>query len=178
MTTITAQCHATLDGVIDAPPAETFMPYRSDEGVQATIDLAEGADALLLGRETWQQLAQAWRTQRGPLADRLNAMPKYVVSGTLESADDWDNTTIVAYDEIAGLRERMNLLSYGCGRLARALLADGLLDELRVLLSPVVFGNGRRLFEEPNEMLAFELAEARAFPGGIVRLTYATAKDR
>jgi dihydrofolate reductase len=172
MTRITAPTHATLDGVIDAAPAEAFQPYRSDEGMQATIDLAQAADALLLGRETWQQLAKAWRSQSGAIADRLNAMPKYVVSRTLESADDWDHTTIVAYDEIAGLRERLDLLSYGCGALARDLLRDGLLDELRLLLTPVVAGSGRRLFDEPGELLALELAEARAFPGGAVRLTY------
>lgn len=172
MTRITAQVHATLDGVIDAAPAEAFQPYFSDEGTQATIDLAHAADALLLGRETWQHLAKAWRPQSGPIADRLNAMPKYVVSSTLESADDWAHTTIVAYEEIAALRARLDLLSYGCGGLARDLLRDGLLDELRLWVTPVVAGSGRRLFDEPSEMMALELAEARAFPGGAVRLTY------
>src|SRR3954469_6724665 len=80
-----------------------------------------GADALLLARETWRGLARAWRDQTGPMAERLNAMPKYVVSATLGSADEWDHTTIVGYDDIAGLREREQLLTYGCGRLARDL---------------------------------------------------------
>src|SRR3954453_23836160 len=125
MTSITAQTHATLDGVIDAPPADALLPYMSDAGRQGALDLALAADALLLPRETWQGLARAWRDQTAPMAERLNAMPKYVVSTTLRSADDWDHTTIVGYDDIARLREREQLLTYGCGRLARDLLADG-----------------------------------------------------
>src|SRR3954447_20235721 len=156
MPRITVQTHATLDGVIEAAPAEAYQPYFSDEGMRATIALAQAAEALLLGRETWQHLAKAWRSERGAIADRLNAMPKYVVSSTLKSADDWDNTTIVAYDEISGLRARMDLLSYGCGGLARDLLGDGLLDELRIWLTPVVAGRGRRLFDEPTELMALK----------------------
>src|SRR3954467_9339857 len=140
MTSITAQTHATLDGVIDAPPADALLPYMSDAGRQGALDLALGADALLLPRETWQGLARAWRDQTGPMAERLNAMPKYVVSATLGSADEWDHTTIVGYDDIAGLREREQLLTYGCGRLARDLLGDGLLDVLVLSLTPVVAG--------------------------------------
>src|SRR4051794_26642149 len=117
MTSITAQTHATLDGVIDAPPADALLPYMSDAGRQGALDLALAADALLLARKTWQGLAGAWRDQTGPMAERLNAMPKYVVSATLGSADEWDHTTIVGYDDIAGLREREQLLTYGCGRL-------------------------------------------------------------
>src|SRR3954449_5413360 len=98
MTSITAQTHATLDGVIDAPPAAALLPYMSDAGRQGALDLALAADALLLARETWQSLARAWRDQTGPMAERLNAMPKYVVSATLGSADEWDHTTIVGYD--------------------------------------------------------------------------------
>ncbi len=169
MTWITAQTTATLDGVIDAPP-EAVHPYLSDAGRQATLDLANAADALLLGRKTWQHLAQAWREQTGPIADRLNAMPKYVVSATLDSAPDWDHTTIVGYDAIAGLRERENLVSYGCGRLARDLLRDGLLDELHLNMTPVVAGRGRRLFDEPSGLLAFDLVDTRTYPTGAVRL--------
>ena len=170
MSMITAQCHATLDGVIDSPPEETFLPYRSEEGFQSTVDLAEAADALLLGRETWQHLARAWRSQSGPLAERLNAMPKYVISRTLESAGDWDNSTIVAYDEIAALRERMDLLSYGCGTLARDLLRDGLLDALVLSVTPVVAGAGRRLFDDPGHLVRLRLTDSTTFETGAVRL--------
>src|SRR4051794_24629406 len=150
MTSITAQTHATLDGVIDAPPADALLPYMSDAGRQGALDLALAADALLLARETWQGLAGAWRDQTGPMAERLNAMPKYVVSATLGSADEWDHSTIVGYDDIAGLREREQLLTYGCGRLARDLLADGLLDVLVLSITPVVAGAGRPPFCDPR----------------------------
>src|SRR5690349_2330986 len=118
MTSITAQTHATLDGVIDAPPADALLPYMSDAGRQGALDLALAADALLLPRETWQGLAGAWRDQTGPMAERLNAMPKYVVSATLGSAEEWAHTTIVGYDDHARLRERAPLLAYGRRRLA------------------------------------------------------------
>ena len=176
MARITAQTHATLDGVIESPP-EALLPYMSDEGRQATLELAEAADALLLGRTTWQRLAQAWRDQTGPMADRFNSMPKYVVSNTLTEAGDWHDSTIVSYGEIAGLRERLDLLSCGCGGLARDLLRDGLLDELRLNITPVVVGSGRRLFDEPEALLRFERAEVRTFPGGAVGWTLRTIRD-
>src|SRR6185295_23753 len=104
MTSITAQTHATLDGVIDAPPADALLPYMSDAGREGALDLALAADALLLPRETWRALARAGREQTGPMAERLNAMPKSVVSTTLRSAAEWDHTTIVGYDDLAALR--------------------------------------------------------------------------
>src|SRR3954466_13437726 len=170
MNSITAQTHATLDGVIDAPPAEALLPYMSDAGRQGALDLALAADALLLARETWQGLARAWRGPTGPIAERLNAMPKYVVSATLGSAEEWDHTTIVGYDDIAGLREREQLLTYGCGRLARDLLADGLLDVLVLSLTPVVAGTGRRLFDDPDQLVRLRLTDSTTFETGAVRL--------
>src|SRR3954447_20075598 len=144
MTSITAQTHATLAGVIDAPPAHALLPYMSDAGWQGAPDLALAADALLLPRESWQGLARAWRDQVGPMAERINAMPKYVVSATLRSADEWDHTTIVGYDDIAGLREREQLLTYGCGRLARELLADGGVPPALAASLPPPRGRGAR----------------------------------
>ena len=176
MAWITAQTHATLDGVIESPP-EALLPYMSDEGRQVALDLAKAADALLLGRVTWQHLAKAWRDQTGPIADRLNSMPKYVVSSTLTEAGDWGNSTIVSYAEIAALRERLDLLSYGCGGLARDLLRDGLLDELRLNVTPVVVGSGRRLFDEPEALLKFERTDVRTFPGGAVGWTLRAIRD-
>lgn len=142
----------------------------SDAGRQGALDLAIAADALLLPRETWQGLAGAWRDQTGPMAEQLNAMPKYVVSATLQTADEWDHTTIVGYDEIAGLREREQLLTYGCGRLARDLLADGLLDALVLSLTPVVAGAGRRLFDDPSHLVRLRLTDSTTFETGAVRL--------
>lgn len=169
MSRISLQTHVTLDGVIESPP-EALLPYMSDEGRQATLDLALAADALLLGRNTWQQLAYAWREQPGPLAERLNSMPKYVLTSTLTAADDWGQSEIVGYGDVAGLRQRLDLLSYGCGALARDLLRDGLLDELHLNMTPVVAGGGRRLFDEPSDLLALDLVDIRAYPTGAVRL--------
>ena len=169
MSRIIVQTHVTLDGVIESGP-EALLPYMSDEGRQATLHLALACDALLLGRVTWQKLAPAWREQTGAMAERFNAMPKYVVTSTLSAADEWSNSELVAYGEIAGLRERLDLLSYGCGALARDLLRDGLLDELHLNITPVVAGHGRRLFDEPAGMLAFALAEINTYPTGAVHL--------
>jgi dihydrofolate reductase len=97
-------------------------------------------------------------------------MPKYVVSATLGSADEWDHTTIVGYDDIADLREREQLLTYGCGRLARDLLADGLLDVLVLSITPVVAGAGRRLFDDPSHLIRLRLTDSTTFETGAVRL--------
>jgi len=169
MSRIIVQTHVTLDGVIESAP-EALLPYMSDEGRQATLELALACDALLLGRVTWQKLAPAWREQTGAMAERFNAMPKYVVTSTLSAADEWSNSELVAYGEIAALRERLDLLSYGCGALARDLLRDGLLDELHLNITPVVAGHGRRLFDEPAGMLSFALAEINTYPTGAVHL--------
>lgn len=99
---IVVHTFATLDGVIEAPAAEAYQPYMDDETMQETISLVTEMDAQLLGRDTYQHLAKAWSPQTGPIADRVNSMPKYVLSHTLEAADDWANTTIVGYDEVPG----------------------------------------------------------------------------
>lgn len=169
MSRITVQTHVTLDGIIDSPP-EALLPYVSDEGRQATLALSLAADALLLGRRTWQALAPAWREQTGPIAARLNSMPKYVVTSTLSCADDWQHSEIIGYVDVAALRLQLDLLSYGCGTLARDLLRDGLLDELHLNMTPVVAGRGRRLFDEPSGLLAFDLVDSHAYPTGAVRL--------
>ncbi len=170
MSRITLQTHVTLDGVIESPP-EALHPYMSDEGRQATLHLALAADALLLGRATWQQLALAWSEQTGEIAERLNSMPKYVVTSTLTSSDEWGYSEIIGYGDVAALREDLDLLSYGCGALARDLLRDGLLDELHLNMTPVVAGRGKRLFDEPAGLLAFDLLDSHTYPTGAVRLT-------
>ena len=167
---IVVHTFATLDGVIDALPA--FRPYIDAENMQESEALVKASDALLLGRETYQGLARSWMPQTGPLADRLNSMPKYVLSRTLQTADDWGDMTIIGYDEVAGLRERLRLVSYGCGQFAQDLARDGLLDELQLWLVPFVAGTGTRLFAEPDQLLKLSVAEARAFGAGAVRLTY------
>jgi dihydrofolate reductase len=106
---IVVQTHVTLDGVVESPP-EALPPYMSDAGRQATLELALASDALLLGRVTWQRLGPAWREQTGPTAERLNTIPKYVVSSTLGSADGWGDSEVVGYSEVAVLREQLDLI--------------------------------------------------------------------
>lgn len=169
MSRITVQTHVTLDGLIESA-SEALLPYMSNEGRQATLDLALAADALLLGRVTWQQLAPTWREQSGPLAERLNAMPKYVVTSTLTTFNAWPDSRGIRYADIATLREQHDLLTYGCGALAHDLLHDGLLDELHLNMTPVVAGRGRRLFDEPSGLLAFDLVDSHAYPTGALHL--------
>ena len=169
MSRIVVQTHVTLDGVIESPP-EALLPYMSDAGRQATLELALASSALLLGRVTWQRLGPAWREQTGPMAERLNAMPKYVVTSTLGSAAGWGESEVIRYSDVAALREQLDLLSYGCGALAHDLLRDGLLDEVHLNMTPVVAGGGRRLFDEPAGLLAFDLVDSHTYPTGAVRL--------
>jgi dihydrofolate reductase len=102
-------------------------------------------------------------------------MPKYVVSQTLTSADDWDNTTIAGYEEVAALRDSEDLLSYGCGRLARDLVRDGLHDTHVLAVTPVVAGAGRRLLDAPDRLVGLRLVESAVFETGAVRLIYEPA---
>ncbi|NHC45339.1 dihydrofolate reductase family protein [Motilibacter aurantiacus] len=169
MSRITVQCHVTLDGLIESPP-EALLPYMSDEGRQATLELALAVDALLLGRVTWERLAPVWREQSGPFAERLNAMPKYVVTSTLTAFDAWPHSRGVRYADVAALREQHDLLVYGCGALARDLLRDELLDEMHLNMTPVVAGRGRRLFDEPSDLLALDLVSTHPYPTGALRL--------
>lgn len=173
---IVVQTFATLDGIIDPPPGEAFLPYMDDETMEESYALVKGSDATLLGRDTYQHLARAWKPQTGLLADPLNAMPKYVLSRTLKTADDWQNTTVVSYAEVPGLRERFNLVTYGCGQLAQDFARDGLLDELQLWLVPVVAGSGARLFAEPSSLRKLELSDARTFSSGAVKLTYVSPR--
>jgi dihydrofolate reductase len=145
------------------------MDIEADQAVYERKGLEqEEAAAFLMGGRSYDAFSQVW-----PNMDYFagfNAMPKYVVSATLSSADEWEHTTIVGYDDIAGLREREQLLTYGCGRLARDLLADGLLDVLVLSLTPVVAGTGRRLFDDPGHLVRLRLTDSTTFETGAVRL--------
>jgi class 3 adenylate cyclase/dihydrofolate reductase len=175
----------TLDGVIEAPGYDEHRDGRNAwalrrqdiENQQWNLELGLGADALLLGRKTYQIWASFWPTApESPLKDKLNSMPKYVVSRTLEHAD-WPNTTVISGDlatEIAALkaREGGELLLYGSADLHNAVEALGLIDEYRLQVYPVILGSGKRLFGERLPMRPLRLIETRTFPTGVVLLTY------
>jgi dihydrofolate reductase len=161
----------TLDGVIDDPGgAEAFERggwafrfERGAEGDQFKLDELMAADAQLLGRKTYESFAAAWPEREDPMgfADKMNSMPKYVVSSTITDPA-WANTTVIALDDVPSLRDRHDgdLLVAGSAALVRGLLERGLVDELRLMVFPVVLGAGRRLFGEGEE-IPFDLVETR-----------------
>ena len=168
----------SLDGVVEDPGGSkgfehggwTF-PYWNDE--IAAFKLAETleADSLLLGRVTYEGFAAAWpgRTDEQGFADKMNAMPKYVVSTSLGEAA-WSNSTVIDETQIASLEGR--ILVAGSVTLARSLLRQGLVNELRLLVYPVVLGSGKRLFGEQRKT-ELKLTGAQPYASGVVNLTYA-----
>jgi dihydrofolate reductase len=186
MRKVVASIFVTLDGVFEDPGgAEGFelggwsFQYsgRSEEESKHAGDLLRASDALLLGRVTYDGFARAWpsMTDGGWYADRMNTLPKYVVSSTLDKAE-WNNSTIITgnvSEEVARLKQEpgQNLLIFGSSALVNSLLRQHLLDELRLLVYPVVLGRGRRLFQE-GPPVGLNVAEATAFGSGVVLLTY------
>lgn len=165
----------TLDGVFEDPGGSessqrggwAFRFDRGPEGDKFKVDETMAAGAMLLGRVTYEGFAEAWpgRTDEIGFADKMNNMPKYVVSGSLEHAD-WNNSTVVG-DDVAGVVARLRseldgaLLVAGSGTLVRTLLEQDLVDELRLMVFPVVLGGGRRLFADGGPSAEFELADCR-----------------
>ena len=165
----------TLDGVISAPQ-EWSPPYWDDEHASYARKLLFAADALLLGRVTYEGFVQAWPSRTGDdYSDRINSLPKYVASNTLEEAT-W-NATILDGDvaeEVAKLKQEPgeNILKFGTGELDRALIGDNLVDEFHFWVFPVLAGGGQRLIEG-IELTHLNLIDTTTFASGIVVLTYA-----
>lgn len=169
--------YMTLDGVIENPM--WTMPYWNDEIAQFQTDDLFASDALLLGRETYEGFKDAWSARAGSdaFADRMNHLPKYVASRTLQAVE-W-NATILQGDvptAIAGLKQQpgQNMLKYGGGELLHTLLQHRLMDELHVLVFPVVAGSGVRLVPQGSE-LGLRLVDTRTFSSGVVALIYEPA---
>jgi len=168
----------TLDGVIDAPAWAGDYPFDTRMG-EAISAIMGSSNAILLGRHTFEMFAPAWSVRTAaddPGAPFMNESPKYVVSATLQSAD-WNNSTILgAYDTeaIRALKERVdgNIYVSGSGTLVRAMLADGLVDELHLFMYPLVAGAGGRLFPEGGASAKFTLGGTEAYDGGVLHLTY------
>jgi dihydrofolate reductase len=179
--------YVTLDGVMEDPGgAEGFkyggwsFKFWSDEAAKYKFDELFASDALLLGRTTYEGFAKAWptMTDEAGFADRMNSLPKYVVSSTLKDLP-WNNSHLIVGDiaeEVTKLKEQdgQDILVGGSGRLAQALMRHDLIDDYRLLVHPVVLGSGRRLFTEGiNKTLT--LVEAKTFDSGVVALTYRRA---
>ncbi len=167
--------YVSLDGVFENPA--WTRPYWCDEIAKYKFDELFSSDVLLLGRETYQGFAAAWPSQKDEqgFADRMNGLPKVVVSSTLEQAD-WNNSSIInenMLEEIARLKqaEGADILVYGSASLAHLLLEHGLVDEIRLLVYPLVLGKGRRLFAYGLDK-KLKLGEVQTFPTGVIALAY------
>jgi dihydrofolate reductase len=175
----------SIDGVFEDPGGSesfehggwTFEYDRGAEGDQYKFDELDSAEIQLLGRVTYEGFAKAWPSQEGDFADKINRGRKYVVSTTLTNPA-WENTTVISDNvptEIARLKKDSGgpILVAGSGTLVGALLADDLVDELRLMIFPTVLGRGRRLFTDGIDRLRFRLVEARAVgPDGVIVQTY------
>jgi dihydrofolate reductase len=168
----------TLDGVFEDPGGAegferggwAFRFERGEEGDRFKFDEVMNADALLLGRVTYEGFAAAWPEREGEFADKFNGMPKYVVSSTM-SDPEWNNSHVVRLDELPGLEGE--LLVSGSGRLTQALLERDLVDELRLMVFPTVLGAGRRLFGETRVDKRLSLVSSQPVGSdGVVILTY------
>jgi dihydrofolate reductase len=179
----------SLDGVIEDPGGSedyvhggwTFEIDRGEEGNAFKLAELEEAEAQLLGRVTYEGFAAAWPEREGDpdmggFAKKMNTMPKYVYSTTLESAD-WQNTTVLSGDfatDIAKVKEEVDgdILIAGSATLVQGLIAADLLDELRLMLFPVVLGGGKRLFTDDGRKVPLTLSDARTVGAGVQLLTY------
>ncbi len=167
----------TLDGVFEGP-ADWSIPFWDDEAMRFKHDELFASDALLLGRVTYEGFAAAWpsMTDEHGFADRMNSLPKYVVSTTLEEAT-WNNSRLIrenVIEEVAALKGQTggDILLAGSAVLMHSLLPHNLIDEYRFLLHPIVVGNGQRLFSAGIDSTVLRLAGTRAFCSGVVVLTY------
>ena len=171
----------SLDGVVE-DPGWTFQ-FPSEEQDSFKFDEMAAADALLLGRVTYEGFAAAWpqmEEETGEYGAWMNGYPKYVVSTTLEEPLEWNNSRLVEgglTEEVSELKEQSgkDILVFGSGELVNALMRQDLIDEYRLMVFPVVVGSGKRLFEDGIDTTILELAETQTFSSGVVVLTYRPA---
>jgi dihydrofolate reductase len=183
MSKVVAAEFLSLDGVMESPDKWHF-PYFNEEMGQAVGEGFANADAMLMGRVNYEEWAAFWPVQdpqENPMANQMNAMKKYVVSTTLEEPLGWQNSTLISEDvdeEIAKLKQREggDIVISGSGALVRSLLRYGLLDELKLMIHPLLVGSGKRLFEEEEEQTKLELVDSKTFSTGVLYLTYRPAQ--
>ena len=176
--------YISLDGVIQDPAGDEGFRHGGWVGLikdnpelnQLALDEALGAEALLLGRRSYEWFAARWPSRSGELADRLNSLPKYVVSSTLRDPD-WNNSTVLtgdASDEVSKLKQELNgeIVVPASFQLLRTLIEHDLVDELRLKVFPVVLGDGERLFGETSDKKPLRLVHTQTVGDGIAFLTY------
>jgi dihydrofolate reductase len=182
MRKVVASEFVSLDGVVESPDKWHF-PYFNDEMGDAIGAAMATSDAMLMGRVLYEEWATFWPEQdpdENPVAARMNGVRKYVVSTTLEEPLEWNNSTLIGdnvAEEILRLKEQpgKDISISGSPTLVRSLLEDDLLDELRLMVHPIVVGSGKRLFEEGSDQKALELLDSKTFSTGVLYLTYQPA---
>jgi dihydrofolate reductase len=189
MAKIVVSQFVSVDGVFEDPGGSegwdrggwAFKYDRGAEGDQFKLDEVMASEALLLGRVTYEGFAEAWPSRDGEFADKFNGMRKYVVSGSMESAD-WNNSVVVRPDELVATVSRLreepggDVLVNGSAQLVEALRANDLVDEYRLMVFPTVLGGGKRLFEGGADASALRLADSKP-AGECLILIYEPARD-
>jgi dihydrofolate reductase len=184
MAKIVVSDNVSLDGVIQDPAGDegfrrggwVGLIQERPELSKLALDEVLGAEALLLGRRTYEWFAARWPSRSGELADRLNNMPKYVVSSTLEDSD-WNNSTVLrgdAVDQVSKLKQELDgeIIVAASFRLVHTLMEHDLVEELRLKIFPVVLGDGKRLFGETRDKKTVRLVETKAIDGDVAYLIY------
>jgi len=170
---IVASMLMALDGVVENP--QWTSQFRSEESQKYKFDELFASDALLLGRITYQGLAAAWPGATGAYGERINRMPKYVPTTTLQEAE-WNATLIKdnVGEEVTRLKQEsgQDILIFGSVELIHSLMQEDLIDEYRLMVFPIVVGNGKRLFHGESQQKAFKLVQSQTFGSGVVVLTY------
>ena len=177
----------SLDGVMEAPggedfkyPGWSFEFDRGDDGNQFKLDETNGSDGLLIGRRTYESFAGAWPKREGPFADKFNAMPKFVVSTTLADPE-WSNTTVLdsgdATAQVRKLKQEFEgeLQVPGSHRLVQELIASDLVDQVNLMVFPVILGTGKKAFEETPERRNLKLKDSKVVGDGVAVLVYERA---
>jgi dihydrofolate reductase len=176
----------SLDGVMEDPSWES--PFRGEEQEKFKFDELAAADALLLGRTTYEGFAAAWpdmmehyegprREALGEYTDMMNGYPKHVASTTLQEPLGWNNSTLIKGDipeEVSRLKQQegKDILVFGSAQLVRTLMRHGLVDELRLMVFPIIVGKGKHLFEDGEDGRILELVDSKTFGTGVVSLAY------
>jgi dihydrofolate reductase len=184
MRKVVASEFISLDGVVESPDKWHF-PYFNDEMGDAIGAAMAASDAMLMGRVLYEEWAAFWPKQdpdENPVAARMNGVSKYVVSTTLEEPLEWQNSTLIGdnvAEEISRLKEQpgKDISISGSPTLVRSLLEVDLLEELRLMIHPIVVGSGKRLFEEGSDQKALELLDSKTFSTGVLYLTYQPAQS-
>jgi dihydrofolate reductase len=177
----------SLDGVMEDPGGAegfkyggwTFEFSRGEEGDKFKVDETFGSEALLLGRVTYDGFADAWPEREGDFADRFNSMPKYVVGAKADAAR-WTNSTVLEGDPVEAVRRLReehegDIVVHGSAQLAQTLIEHDLVDELRLMVFPVVLGDGKRLFGPTSDKKTLRLVDSRVVGDGVAILTYERA---